>query len=376
MVVAVRRLGRLHVRVRRSNLIVDLPGVCKALSDAPWNGGFTRVKYVVNHQVPKHFECSSPREEMLRALKSVGIPPEEALGLMTAADVSHYSTKTVSEGGLTVVCLATVGLTNARGVGEPPPMLEASPSTVNLIVFCDCDATPTALVNALQSAVEAKCNVFRSLDLRSATSGRPAIGTSTDTTSVVFSGVGRRFEYAGTATDLGYLIGRAVTACLFKRLKSNGFVGRGVLERLSERGVSLEDIVEAAVGGIVGPSPPSFEQLFLEELGRTLSDPNVSSLIVAALRVEDESEWDMVPGLPKKLYRRDPAHVTSDEDIGEMIARYIAGTRGVHNFRHYDRYKPGCLSRLPMFLDDALAGLIGGVASKVFSELGERGGHT
>lgn len=328
------------------------------------------MRYVVNHQVPKNFNCGSSTEVMLSALTQLGIPKEEALGLMTAADVTRYSVKVRRMRGVSVVSLATLGLTNARGVMEPPPKASNTWSTVNLIVFCDCIATPTAMVNAMQTAVEAKSSLFRLLDVRSRTSGAPAAGTSTDTTSVIFSGAGRRFEYAGTATLLGYLVGRTVTECLLERLRASGFVGRSVLERLGERGLKVEDLVEAAVGGIVGSKPGSFERRFLAELRAALNDPNVASLIIAALRLEDEAELDMIPSLPKKLHDADPVQVTADEDIGEMIARYLAGTMGIHNFHHYDRLKPGCLGRLPMFLDDALCGLIGGVASKVFSGMG------
>ncbi|PSN92355.1 hypothetical protein B9Q03_01125, partial [Candidatus Marsarchaeota G2 archaeon OSP_D] len=173
-----------------------------------------------------------------------------------------------------------------------------------------------------------------------------------------------------TATVLGYLVGLTVTECLLEQLRTSKFIGRSVLERLRERGVSVDDLVEAAVGGIVGSKPDSFEQRFLAELRAALNDPNVASLIIAALRLEDEAEFDMIPSLPKKLHDADPVQVTADEDFGEMIARYLAGTMGIHNFHHYDRLKPGCLGRLPMFLDDALCGLIGGVASKVFSGIG------
>jgi Uncharacterized conserved protein len=368
-VVVVRRVGRLHVGTSGANLVVELPSVCQALSDAPWNGGLANVRYVVNHRVPEDFNCGSPIKEMLSALSHLGIPPEEALGLMTAADVTRFSVKMRRMQGVSVISLATVGLTNTRGVMEPPPRANTC-STVNLIVFCDCRATQPAMVNALQTAVEAKCSLFRLLDVRSSTSGVPAAGTSTDTTTVIFSGVGRRLEYGGTATVLGYLVGLTVTECLLEQLRTSKFIGRSVLERLRERGVSVDDLVEAAVGGIVGSKPDSFEQRFLAELRAALNDPNVASLIIAALRLEDEAEFDMIPSLPKKLHDADPVQVTADEDIGEMIARYLAGTMGIHNFHHYDRLKPGCLGRLPMFLDDALCGLIGGVASKVFSGIG------
>jgi iron complex transport system ATP-binding protein len=161
------------------------------------------------------------------------LPPNTTLGLMTPVDVSKYQACVKSLGGVRVVALTTVGLYNALGVAEKPDAHHAA-STVNLIVYLDCAAEPQALVNTFQTAVEAKCSALMSADIRSAVGGRHAVGTSTDTTTVISGGTGRTFEYAGTATLLGYLVGAAATCCIQKCLRADRLVGRDVLRRLGE----------------------------------------------------------------------------------------------------------------------------------------------
>ncbi|MDD1659376.1 MAG: hypothetical protein LUP92_03935 [Methanomicrobiales archaeon] len=50
------------------------------------------------------------------------------------------------------------------------------------------------------------------------------------------------------------------------------------------------------------------------------------------------------------------------------IAEYIGGTCARFEFTRYDQKKPGILSGLGPFLDDAVAGLIAGCTSRLYSE--------
>jgi alpha-ribazole phosphatase CobZ len=58
----------------------------------------------------------------------------------------------------------------------------------------------------------------------------------------------------------------------------------------------------------------------------------------------------------------------SDEIIGMAIAECIGGTYARFEFTRYDQKKPGILSELGPFLDDAIAGLIAGCTSRLYSE--------
>ncbi|MDK2987628.1 phosphatidylglycerophosphatase A [Methanothermococcus thermolithotrophicus] len=97
-----------------------------------------------------------------------------------------------------------------------------------------------------------------------------------------------------------------------------------------------------------------------------LNNPNVSTLIIAAIKLEEEGKNGNLPF----DYESDPNYIYVDEVIGMALANEIAGTKGIFNFRHYDAKKPGIIGALDkeglVFLDDALAGFIGGCMSKVF----------
>jgi len=97
---------------------------------------------------------------------------------------------------------------------------------------------------------------------------------------------------------------------------------------------------------------------------RSLGDPNVSSLLLAAVLLEDELFWKTKDSPIKD----DPVFLLSDEIIGMAIAECIGGTYARFEFTRYDQKKPGVLRSLGPFLDDAVAGLIAGCTSRFYSE--------
>src|SRR5512139_1570390 len=114
----------------------------------------------------------------------------------------------------------------------------------------------------------------------------------------------------------------------------------GIHERLEEKGVTVEDMVAAALLLYVphGLSADQAEGRIRVMITKHLDDPNISSFLLA------------------------------DEIIGMAIAECIGGTYARFEFTRYDQKKPGILSRLGPFLDDAVAGLIAGCTSRLYSE--------
>ena len=98
-----------------------------------------------------------------------------------------------------------------------------------------------------------------------------------------------------------------------------------------------------------------------------LSDPNLALLIYAALLLEVEGERRNLPNLKPSDYENDLTCLIADEVIGLSIAKYVGGYKGLFDYVRYDKAKPGILSRLGPFLDDALAGLIGGVSANMYT---------
>jgi alpha-ribazole phosphatase CobZ len=141
-------------------------------------------------------------------------------------------------------------------------------------------------------------------------------------------------------------------------------------EYLEERGVTLEDLVETALEMFV-PHPGVEDRekatgILKEEFLDALTDVNVSCLVVACYRAEEDARAGRVPNLTVERFMGRPGLV-ADELLGMTIASYIAGARGVFEFVRFDQKKPGILAKLGPITNDAIGGLIAGCSSNMYS---------
>jgi alpha-ribazole phosphatase CobZ len=141
-----------------------------------------------------------------------------------------------------------------------------------------------------------------------------------------------------------------------------------ILERLQHQGVALPEIVDAAMALYVphGIGPKEAKQQLEQKILAALNDPNVCSLLIAAILLEEE----LVNQRADSELADDPVFLLADEIIGMALAEVIGGTYARFEFTRYDQNKPGILSCLGPFLDDAVAGLIAGCTSRLYSESG------
>jgi alpha-ribazole phosphatase CobZ len=137
-------------------------------------------------------------------------------------------------------------------------------------------------------------------------------------------------------------------------------------QRLLNRGISLDDIVTAAMELYVSHGMPENQAAteVKRKIVKYLDDPNVSSLLLGAILLEDE----LFCNRKDSEIADDPVFLLSDEIIGMAIAECIGGTYARFEFTRYDQKKPGILSKLGPFLDDAIAGLIAGCTSRLYSD--------
>jgi alpha-ribazole phosphatase CobZ len=137
-------------------------------------------------------------------------------------------------------------------------------------------------------------------------------------------------------------------------------------ERLTDNGITLDDIVTAAMDLYVSHGMPADQAAddLRRKIKKYLDDPNVSSLLLGAILLEDE----LYNKRKNSEIADDPVFLLSDEIIGMAIAECIGGTYARFEFTRYDQKKPGILSKLGPFLDDAIAGLIAGCTSRLYSE--------
>jgi alpha-ribazole phosphatase CobZ len=143
-----------------------------------------------------------------------------------------------------------------------------------------------------------------------------------------------------------------------------------LLDYLEKRGVTIADLIEAALKLYV-PHPgvedrDKAARIIREEFYDALRDVNVSCLIVACYRAEEDAREGLVPGLSRERFLGRPGLVT-DELLGMTIANYIAGARGVFEFVRFDQAKPGILATLGPITNDAVGGLVAGCSSNMYT---------
>ena len=190
------------------------------LSSAPLGEGFLESRWVLSQQVDISDPLPTPLELLRQWGRCRGIPPEEEfIGLLTAVDHADLQVCTSQEAGVTVTTLATVGAIHGsspreRGMLDYGSLPEESgpsthiPGTINTVTLLDAHLSPGALVRASTLATEAKSLALMEAGLRTR-QGHISTGTATDATVVGHTGEGRRFEYAGSATLAGWLVGDA-----------------------------------------------------------------------------------------------------------------------------------------------------------------------
>ena len=157
--------------------------------------------------------------------------------------------------------------------------------------------------------------------------------------------------------DLKIRIGDAVEISLedaFEKLN----LTFGILDYLVSEGILIGDLVEAGMELSSVEVTEELEAKMKAQILKSLADVNVASLMVAALRTQQdltrirELDGDMHAG----------------EVLGLAISNQIGGTNAVLDFKKYKDSKPGIIYGLPPVLDDVFAGLIAGCMSKILED--------
>lgn len=136
----------------------------------------------------------------------------------------------------------------------------------------------------------------------------------------------------------------------------------GILDYFVSEGILIGDLVEAGLDLVDGVEVNEEIKSKLEaQILSSLADKNVISLIVAALRLEQDLAGNRIREL-------DDSDFYTGDILGLAVSNQIAGTRAAFNFKIYNDAKPGIIYGLPPILDNVFAGLIAGCVSKIFGE--------
>jgi len=209
---------RLRVDHGEDYVRLDWSEPVETLSSALYGGGRQRLSHLLNLQVQHneadHYGGFEPPERTLEAkAERLGIGGPFA-GMMTSASMKSFRWHIRREGGLSVFCCLTAGVTNARAAGDPADFSEleahqACSGTINLAVGTNASLSEAALAEALMVAAEARAAAVARCGVKSPVSGRTATGTGTDSI-LVFSGGGPDIRFCGKHTLMGEMLAEAV----------------------------------------------------------------------------------------------------------------------------------------------------------------------
>ena len=185
------------------------------VSSAIYNGGFKKVKAILNVQAPEEYSDrqlhADPQKFILDSAKKLGLS-ENFVGMVTAAAVEKFALASKNAGDLSVSVIATAvdpegeTCSHAESAGETIEVEEIT-GTINIMIVIDGNPTESCLVSTLITATEAKTAALRELDIRSRYSGDLATGTITDAIIVAKTNRGAPIVYGGPASKLGQLVG-------------------------------------------------------------------------------------------------------------------------------------------------------------------------
>jgi len=206
-------IAGVHVDIGHEAVVVRADEPLTTASSAVVGGGLGRASAIINLHVPKNFR-GEHADRVLEAFVARRSIPAPWVGLLTGAwtEKAEIATETIDE--ITAVAIVTVGLSNPASAGRTA-VAAWLPSTINTILVVDADATPAALVNLVMTVTEAKVMVVAEAGVRTL-DGDPASGTSTDAIVIAATGRGRRCEFGGPVSDLGWGAARAARTALSK----------------------------------------------------------------------------------------------------------------------------------------------------------------
>jgi len=204
-------IAGVHVDIGHEAVVVRADEPLTTASSAVVGGGLGRASAIVNLHVPKNFR-GEHADRVLEAFVARRSIPAPWVGLLTGARTEKAEVATETIDGITAVAIITVGLSNPASAGRTA-VAAWLPSTINTILVVDAAATAAALVNLVMTVTEAKVMVVAEAGVRTL-DGDPASGTSTDAIVIAATGRGRRCEFGGPVSDLGWAAARAARAAL------------------------------------------------------------------------------------------------------------------------------------------------------------------
>ena len=356
----------------RDMILVSFKEEVRALSSTVYGGGFRNLKYVLFKRVKEDFTETHPEEYASELVNEAGLPPDLTAVFLTSTNLLKNHILLKSEGPPEEDIFLTLGLSPPACIDALNPIKPAG--TINIILTInDCLSTEAA-IDLIMLLGGVKSTVFS--DLGIACEGfKRAFSTVTDAVIVAYRSRGctYRIRYGGPATNVGKEAAKLVYSAIMYLAQKN--VGPdNMLKYITS--FSSDELVNLGMKIYEKAPVPGIKERVVEGsirrmLGRVLKDPNTWIILRSAQSMSFCGNAGTIPGLSSQEYLRDSKKVLSDELLGIALSIYINGWKGMFNYYWIDRLKENFeeFKNLPMFIDDVVAALVGGILSKVYDEL-------
>jgi adenosylcobinamide hydrolase len=303
--------GDLIHRYNKS-IVIEFKGARKVLSTSVLNGGYNKnLKAVFNHDcnpgagMACKLKAPTYEEHMQVIARELGLVPDMATGIGTAASMDNVSIKTEAFENLRVTAIVTGGVeVNGGRVGEPALYCEnevrqeqEEHGTINIILFIDCDLTEGAIARALVTCTEAKTATLQELMAGSNYSHGLATGSGTDGTIIICNADSHiRLTNAGKHSKLGELIGKSVKNTVKEALYlQTGLCPQfqhSILKRFKRYGVNEERIWEEYCSW--GSKKLKSKAEFLHKLHSLERRGDLVALTSLYIHLLDQLDWDLL----------------------------------------------------------------------------------
>ncbi len=360
------------IHVKDGEISINFNTSIVALSST-LDGGLRKVRTVVFRDVPKDCDHTCIERILREVHEKYG---DSTVTFLTAAEIPNDCVICVDDN---LLCVVSAGFTNLFTVvnGNVRTALEGYSllSTVNIFVFLNEELSIQDLVDLLNCVFIGKVSALVDHDVLIC--GGYGYGTTSDAYCVACQRACERFHFSGPYTERGRKVIYTVYRCVSKLLEKWGLgKDRDVLTRLSlflnDREL-LEKIEDAAIRLVPEefPNKDKVRTLFRKYFTKILrSDPNVQLLLRAGIELERLGQTGSLPTREANMYySQDSVAFVVDEVLGLALALTLGGVYGLFEYYRYDKHKPGILRRLPPVLDDLIAALIGGIMSRIWTDL-------
>ena len=200
-----------QIKIRDEFVELQTSFPLKTVSSAVHNAGFGWFQTFINRTVEITYMIENAHEELKQYLEKHGFSPTNTVAMMTAVAAKNVIVREFSSSVGSIVVAVTAGVGNAVDVSKAYERQELPHiGTINTWVFVNGTLTDEAFMQAMITATEAKTKALAVENILDEISNTIATGTSTDSVLIAATQKEPFFEYAGTVTGIGKLIGRGV----------------------------------------------------------------------------------------------------------------------------------------------------------------------